>query len=75
MDEYYREQCPVCGCEMEWEPCWQCFGEGGFHDCGEDSCCCLEPELNIPCDVCDWEGEYPVCPRAGETNHRREVDG
>ena len=20
--------------------CWRCHGEGGWHDCGEDSCCC-----------------------------------
>ena len=38
--------------------CWQCHGEGGFHDCGEDCCPCLHPELDLNevCDVCDGEG-------------------
>jgi hypothetical protein len=42
------------------ESCWQCMGDGGWHDCGEDCCCCLEPELNVVCDECDGEGEYDV---------------
>jgi hypothetical protein len=24
----------------EDDGCWRCHGEGGFHDCGEDTCCC-----------------------------------
>jgi hypothetical protein len=24
----------------EDDGCWRCHGEGGWHDCGEDSCCC-----------------------------------
>jgi len=37
--------------------CWQCHGEGGFHDCGEDCCVCLDKkEIKEVCDVCDGEG-------------------
>lgn len=38
------------------ESCWSCMGEGGFHDCGEDTCCCLRPKLNVLCEVCKGEG-------------------
>jgi hypothetical protein len=40
-----------------WVTCWECRGEGGFHDCGEDTCCCLEPDLNEDCPTCKGEGE------------------
>lgn len=54
--------CPVCFGPMDREPCWQCDGEGGWHDCGEDCCCCADPdEIDIWCDECDGEGEYLVC--------------
>jgi hypothetical protein len=36
--------------------CWRCHGEGGWHDCGEDCCCCLDPEAIdenwVWCDEC-----------------------
>ncbi len=38
------------------ETCWSCGGVGVYHDCGEDTCCCLEPELNKFCYVCNGEG-------------------
>lgn len=54
--------CPVCGGEQEWEDCYQCGGEGyDGHDCGEDVCCCLEPEDNESCDVCRGEGGWWWC--------------
>lgn len=36
-----------------WIPCAHC-GETGFsgHDCGEDTCCCLDPEENVECFIC-----------------------
>jgi hypothetical protein len=45
-----------------WEQCWHCHGDGGFHDCGEDCCCCLHPELDLnePCEVCGGKGGYYV---------------
>jgi len=65
-DDYPDDQfCPLCGGLMGWERCWQCHGAGGFHDCGEDCCPCLDPEddLNEKCDVCGGEGGYYVCGR------------
>lgn len=57
--------CSVCGQEQERESCWSCGGEGGFHDCGEDCCCCLYPDLNVRCDVCGGQGSYWICPHSG----------
>ena len=53
-----------CGLEKEPESCHACHGEGGYHDCGEDTCCCLDKSPNIICDECDGTGEYLVCPNA-----------
>jgi hypothetical protein len=55
-------QCARCGSSLEREPCWNCGGEGlSHHDCGEDCCCCLYPEDNVRCDVCDGEGGWWQC--------------
>lgn len=52
-----------CGeCEGTWQDCWQCGGEGGFHDCGEDCCPCLDKEEPTrDCDICRGEGGYLIC--------------
>lgn len=54
--------CRKCGGEMAWRDCYNC--EDGFsdHDCGEDCCCCLHPEPNVTCDICDGEGGWLACP-------------
>jgi len=36
----------------EWIDCWKCGGEAWHHDCGEDVCCCADPEPNVMCDIC-----------------------
>jgi hypothetical protein len=66
-----RVFCDACGCcEMLLEDCWQCGGEGySHHDCGEDSCCCMDDSPNVTCDVCDGEGGYMVC---GCPNDKRQ---
>jgi hypothetical protein len=48
--DYYADE-PEC--------CWACHGEGFFHDCGEDTCCCLRPERDYcyPCEECGGTGE------------------
>ncbi len=44
------------------ECCWYCYGEGGWHDCGEDTCPCLyrdgEPEDHdwYDCPECNGSG-------------------
>mgnify|MGYP007083428909 CR=1 FL=1 len=54
--------CEVCGSSMEWVDCDQCAGEGySWHDCGEDVCCCLNPEDNVRCDQCDGNGGWWQC--------------
>jgi hypothetical protein len=41
----------------ESEECWNCGGTGLVgHDCGEDTCMCLQPEENVTCDVCNGDG-------------------
>ena len=47
----------------EWVDCWKCGGEGTTgHDCGEDCCCCLEPEDNVICDECGGAGGWHADP-------------
>ena len=39
------------------EDCWYCHGDGGFHDCGEDTCCCLDKdEITEVCPECGGRG-------------------
>lgn len=48
---------PECICDGNgWVPCWNTCNEGYFHDCGEDTCCCLDPEDDVPCEVCGGRG-------------------
>lgn len=55
-------QCARCGSSMDYLDCHQCGGEGvDGHDCGEDCCCCLYPEDNMTCDICDGEGGWHRC--------------
>lgn len=41
------------------ECCWACHGEGYYHDCGDDTCCCAHPEEDdlYPCEECGGAGE------------------
>lgn len=58
-DEY---QCGRCGSSITFEQCWNCAGDGhSGHECGEDCCCCLYPEDNVPCDICEGDGTIPHC--------------
>lgn len=55
-------QCARCGSSLSFEECENCGGEGvSGHDCGEDCCCCLDPEENVVCDTCRGEGTFPLC--------------
>jgi hypothetical protein len=45
---------------VDYVECWSCGGAGfSHHDCGEDTCCCLHPEDNVVCDICDGKGGWP----------------
>jgi hypothetical protein len=49
-------QCARCGGEAEWLRCANCDDGLSYHDCGEDCCCCVEPEPNVRCDWCSGTG-------------------
>jgi hypothetical protein len=54
----------VCGQHghKQWVDCYNCGGEGySDHDCGEDCCCCLDPEPNVECDICEGDGGWWAC--------------
>lgn len=54
-------QCARCGSSLMTEHCGQCEDGYSDHDCGDDTCCCLYPVLNVPCDLCDGRGFWNVC--------------
>jgi hypothetical protein len=54
--------CPKCENILEWVECDRCGGEGlDGHDCGEDTCACLDPEPNEQCEQCSGEGGWYRC--------------
>jgi len=58
----YDCQCARCGSSVVWQDCTQCGGEGMHgHDCGDDTCCCLYPDENIECGICDGVGGWRLC--------------
>ena len=60
-------RCIRCHSDAHWEVCEECNGEGySYHDCGEDTCCCLDPEPNVECDSCDGEGGWYICEGCGK---------
>ena len=59
--EYFDDLDASYGVIGEWLECWQCGGEGvSHHDCGEDTCCCLMPENNVLCDICNGDGGWYI---------------
>jgi hypothetical protein len=67
MGERVEYQCARCGSSIIFEDCPECGGEGySGHDCGEDSCCCADPEENIPCDMCYGSGTLARCSSSRE---------
>jgi len=45
--------------DEELDTCFHCGGEGFYHDCGEDTCCCADPESQdvFICPECNGTGE------------------
>lgn len=54
-------ECPRCGSDMAWVDCESCVDGFSRHDCGEDTCCCVDPENNVTCDICDGETGWWSC--------------
>lgn len=46
------------GWDEDGEPCYKCMGDGYYHDCGEDTCCCANPDVDdvYPCEDCRGTG-------------------
>lgn len=41
--------------------CWYCDGAGGWHECMDDCCACLDPdEITITCSVCNGKGYLEI---------------
>ncbi len=47
--------CALCHCEMEWEHCGDCGGEG-WNDAYEDDPNYYQPGDTKPCHMCDGRG-------------------
>ena len=61
-DDNDHAYCPLCGAYEEWVECWQCHGQGGWHECGEDCCPCLDKEeVTRDCDECFGQGGWLEC--------------
>lgn len=52
--------------ERTWVICGQCDEGYSYHDCGEDTCCCLNPEPNVRCDTCEGKGGWYIKEYFGE---------
>jgi len=62
IDGLARKLCPRCECcELVTEECEQCEEGYSGHDCGEDCCCCADPEDNLVCEFCRGRGYFEVC--------------
>lgn len=71
IDDVPETTCRICFGPMEWVDCDQCFGEGGFHDCGEDCCMCADPDgPNEVCDVCKGQCGYLECASLPHTDEQ-----
>lgn len=60
-EEESYPSCPTCGADLDWEYCDNCEDGYSHHDCGEDTCCCLHPEDNVKCSMCDGYGGWYRC--------------
>lgn len=53
--------CARCGSSCDRTHCPDCEDGLSHHDCGEDCCCCLNPEPNMTCDTCRGAGGWWTC--------------
>lgn len=68
--------CARCGGSVDWLRCPNCGGAGlSHHDCGEDSCCCLDPEDNVDCNWCGGTGGSWHCLNTPEWCKARPLAG
>lgn len=67
--------CARCGSSVDIERCEHC--EDGFdgHECGEDTCVCLYPEDNVPCQYCRGTGRWARCMSSAEWCESHSLPG
>lgn len=76
--EYYETpwgeepRCKKCHSDVYWVDCPNCEDGYSSHDCGEDTCCCLDPLPNVVCDWCNGEGGHYHCPNCDGKETERE---
>lgn len=69
-------QCARCGSSVTADDCETCGGEGlDGHDCGEDSCCCIDDGPNLDCSVCEGVGVFQVCLSSPEWCEAHPMEG
>jgi hypothetical protein len=68
-------QCARCGTSAFHVDCYDCENGYSHHDCGEDCCCCLNPEPNVPCDVCGGSGGWWQCCSPGNYCEANPIPG
>jgi hypothetical protein len=56
-----------------WIECWHCEDGYSGHDCGEDTCGCLDPEDNEPCPICHGNEGWWTSERVHEEREERDV--
>lgn len=71
----WTDQCARCGSSVTHVDCENCEDGYSHHDCGEDSCCCLHPENNVRCDVCEGHGGWRVCLSSAEWCNAHPLPG
>ena len=60
--------------QKTWVECGQCEDGYSYHDCGEDTCCCADPQPNVICDTCGGKGGWYIDEWLGETITQDELD-
>ena len=58
---------------MTWVICEQCEDGYSYHECGEDTCSCLNPEPNVICDTCGGKGYWEIKEDLGESITQSEL--
>jgi len=53
--------CKKCKGQVEWEECQDCEDGYSAHDCGEDTCCCVNQEKNVECQTCKRQEGWWRC--------------
>lgn len=70
------ELCKKCNVPLVWKSCYNCGGEEyTHHDCGDDTCACLNPVNNVECDICEGYGGFDICENCIAEIRGRDANG